>query len=103
MLTVEDYRAVHGLLAPLVKSELDGLSPRAATLYRALVKLDEAVTRRDAAKLLGWGYNTAKRAIQELIAHELVQVIEKDMPRLYQLADDSLASTAYGLTDPAEL
>jgi predicted ArsR family transcriptional regulator len=67
------------------------------------VKVDEPVSRRDAAKLLGWGYNTAKRALVELLAHELVQVVDKNMPRLYQVADDSLAATTYGLTNPSDL
>lgn len=101
--TCEDYAEIHRLLSPAVESELEGLSPRAARLYRALADKGAALTRRDAAKLLGWGYNTAKRALAELQAHELVRMTSKDMPRLYQLVPDSGLAKGARLTDPKKL
>jgi hypothetical protein len=99
----EDYAAIHALLSPAVEAELEGLSPRAARLYRALAAKDEPVSRREAAKLLGWGYNTAKRALAELQAHELVRVTSREMPRLYQLVPDSGLAKGARLTNPKKL
>jgi hypothetical protein len=101
--TAADYAAIHALLSPAVEGELEGLSPRAARLYRALAEKDEAVSRREAAKLLGWGYNTAKRALHELQAHELVRETSREMPRLYQLVPDSGLAKGARLTNPKKL
>lgn len=102
--TVEDYRVVHGLLAPLVGAELDGLSARASALFRALAKHEGGpVTRREAAALLGWGYNTAKRAMGELTSHELLRTVQTGMPRRYELVDGSLAAGSFALADPDDL
>jgi DNA primase len=101
--TREDYAAIHALLSPQVEAELEGLSPRAARLYRILAEKDEPLSRRDAAKRLGWGYNTAKRALEELQAHELVRVASRDMPRLYQLVPDSGLAKGARLTNPKKV
>ncbi|MBI3726283.1 hypothetical protein HY251_20350 [bacterium] len=99
-----DYKSVFELLRPLVDQELDGLSPRAGTLYRALVKQGAATfTTREAAALQGWGYNTAKRALAELRAHELLRLAESETPRRYALLDGSLLGNSAALTDPSEL
>lgn len=98
-----DYAAVHALLRPTVEVALDGLSPRAARLYRWLVDQGAArPTRRDAAAGLGWGYNTAKRAFEELLAQELVGVVDRGPPATYRVLDRTLLGGA-GLVDPGDV
>ncbi|MBI3725135.1 hypothetical protein HY251_14475 [bacterium] len=99
--TLDDYRIIYGLLRPLVDQELDGLSPRASTLFRSLLDAP-SFTRREAAAHLSWGYNTVKRALAELLAQELVKVTEHETPKRYALLDGSLASAA-ALKSPEEL
>lgn len=72
---LDDYRAAYELLAPSVAGEIEGLSPRAAALYRAMAAAPAApLTKREAAGKLGWSYPTAHRATVELLAQELVRV-----------------------------
>ena len=98
--TPADYQVVHGLLAPSLEEDVGELSPRAARLYRALV-LKEAgpLTRREAAGLLDGSYNTAKRALEELVAHELVAQAEAGPPRRYRVLDESAIGPVGGLLD----
>jgi hypothetical protein len=104
--TVADYAVIYDLLKPVVESELDGLSPKAATLYRKLTveKTEKGITRREVAKLLGSeSYMTAKRAVSELVAHELLREVGKTRPRRYQILDRSLLGGGTTLTPPETL
>jgi hypothetical protein len=102
--TVQDYEVVFELLRPLVDDELDGLSPRAAQLYRDLVEegIGEGITRREVAARFGWPYMTATRALAELVAQELLTLHASKQPRRYQLLDASMKTTAR-LTPPEKL
>lgn len=98
-----DYAAVHGLLKPTVEQSMDGLSDRAARLYRWLVEAGNAANRRGIAAALGWSYNTAKRALDELVAQELVAVAEAGPPATYRVLDRSLLGGGAELLDPVAL
>ncbi len=100
-----DYAAIHALLQPVVAHQLDGLSPRAARLYHHLVSNADPCerTRRDFADELSWGYNTAKRALAELLDQELVKVTETGPPARYRLLDRSLLGAATDLLPPSDL
>ncbi len=100
--TPEDYRVVHGLLARVVDQERDGLSPRAARLNTLMVEHGSG-TRRDFATLLGWSYNTARRALDELLDQELAAVADHGPPRCYRLLGDDVLGTSGGLLDPEAL
>lgn len=102
--TVADYAAVHGLIQRLVAGHLDGLSPRAARLYRRLAAGEPPhITRREAAALLGTSYMTAARVLDELLAQELVREVAKEKPRRYRVIDTSLLGPGVTLTPPEEL
>ena len=102
--TLDDYRVVHAILAPLVENELDGLSPRASKTYRALSKCQGgSFSRHEASTLMSSSYNTTKRALEELIEHELLRVADHGMPRRYELVTTLLASAGFTLTDPNKL
>lgn len=101
--TGADYGAVHALLKPSIEHAVDGLSDRAARLYRWLVAQGLAVSRRQIAAALAWSYNTTKRALAELTAQELVGVVEAGPPATYRVLDKSLLGAGAALVDPAEL
>ena len=99
-----DYRAVYALVAPQVAGELEGLSPRAARAYRRLAEEGGALSRRELAAREGWGYNTARRALRELVAHELAVVSDPGPPARYRLLGGALLGGAGGgLLDPDAL
>src|SRR5690606_20242813 len=99
-----DYAAIHALLEPGLTRDLDGLSPRAVRLYRALAATKAgALTRREAAALLDGSYNTAKRALGELLDQELVALADRGPPARYRLLDGSVLGAAGELLDPAAL
>lgn len=101
---VDDYRAVHGLVHDLVTNDLEGLSPRAGALYRVLASGERPhVTRREAAALLATSYMSAKRALDELVAQELLQATGREHPRRYRLVDTSLLGPGASLTSPDAL
>jgi hypothetical protein len=102
--TLDDYRAVFDLYAPLVEAEFEDLSTRAAALYRALTKTKStgAISRRDAAGLMSWSYTTTRRALDELLAHELLKLADNESPKRYRVLDVP-AAEASGLTPPDEL
>lgn len=104
---VDDYRAVYELYWPLIEGQVEDLSPRAAALYRALARREGStpVARREAAALLGWTYTTTRRALDELMAHELVKLVEGDAPRRYRVLDAAAAAPAgvTGLVHPDSL
>jgi energy-coupling factor transporter ATP-binding protein EcfA2 len=101
--TVGDYAAIHALLAPSAAAEVAGLSPRAARAYRLLAAERGALTRRELAGREGWGYNTAKRALAELLSQELARVTEPGPPARYRLLDRSVLEAAGELLAPREL
>lgn len=118
--TVNDYSAVHTLLAPEIARELDGLSPRATRAYRLLARKptpdaepsapspDAGLggtgwTRRELGDHLGWGYNTAKRALTDLLAHELVVEADKGPPTRYRVLDTRALVYPDELVPPAHL
>jgi len=100
--TLEDYRAVFALFAPLVEAELEDLSPRASAVYRVLSKRrKESLTRRELAQCLGWSYTTTRRALDELVSHELATLdADEDSVRRYRILDDVPLGTATGLRAP---
>ena len=59
--------------------------------------------RRQIAASVAWSYNTAKRALAELIAQELVAAVEAGPPATYCVLDKSLLGAGAALIDPAEL
>ena len=99
---VADYAAIHRLLVEVMEHTEDGLSPRAARVYRLLADSGEPLTRREIAERVGWNYMTSVRALEELVAQELVAVTERVPPRRYQLLGAPRMSSA-GLTAPAAL
>ncbi|MCA8920658.1 MAG: hypothetical protein KDD82_02545, partial [Planctomycetes bacterium] len=101
--THEDYAAVYALLAPRVAGEVEGLSARAERAYRTLAAESGAKTRRELSALLGWGYNTAKRALAELEAQELVARSDSGPPVRYRLLDRSLLEAGESLVSPVAL
>ena len=100
--TASDYGAVHALIQPLLALALDGLSPRAAEVYRHLSQESRA-TRREVADALGRSYNTVKRALAELAEQELVVVADAGPPVAYRVLDASVLGTAGELLSPEEL
>ncbi len=76
-----DYQVVQGLLQPVI----DGITPRAARAYRLLLEHGEPVDRRFVAEREGWAYNTAKKALAELVEQELVAVTRRGPPALYRV------------------
>jgi hypothetical protein len=83
---------------------VDGLSPRAARLYRALLETGASpINRRQAAALLDGSYNTAKRALAELVAQELLRVVDRGPPAQYALLDCGGIGAPGGLLAPAAL
>lgn len=101
---VKDYAAVHALLRARVEESREGLSPRAARLHGWLVTSSAGrATRREIALALGWGYNTAKRALEELLAQELCALADKGPPAAYRLLERALPGSGAELVDPASL
>lgn len=103
--TVDDYRAVFALVWPTLEAEIEDLSPRGTALYRTLARREgrAPVGRREAAALLGWSYTTTRRALDELVSHELAKLVEGDAPRRYRLLDGAALPTVGGLTHPDEV
>ncbi len=101
--TVADYSAVHALLRGTVEGAVDGLSDRAARLYRWLVEQGDKANRREIAAALAWSYNTARRALDELVAQELAVVADAGPPATYRVLDRSLLGGGSALADPAAL
>jgi hypothetical protein len=101
--TAQDYRAVHGLLRPLVEHAADGLSPRATRAYQAFLTAKCPVSRRDLAAKLSVAYNTAKAVIDELIGQELLAVVDRGPPARYRVIERGLALLGTGLLDPDDL
>ncbi|MEZ6184138.1 MAG: hypothetical protein R3F62_03895 [Planctomycetota bacterium] len=101
--TPEDYRVVYRLLQPVLRHSLDGLSPRAGRVYALLSEAEGALTRRAIAERCGWNYMTSVRALDELVAQELVVVSKPQPPREYSLVDRGLTFDARGLTRPDAL
>lgn len=102
--TIEDYATVHRLILPLTVQGLDDLSPRAARVYRRLLdRTAGPVTRRQVATDVGVSYNGAKRGLDELLAQEVVAVVEPGPPTTYRLIDRSIIGSGVDLLDPADL
>lgn len=101
--TVDDYAAVHALLAPLVEREVEGLSDRAARTHALLVETGAPLTKREIATAAGWSYHTADRAIDELIEQELVMVERRRPPRSYRLVGETPLGGPTPLTPPEAL
>ncbi len=101
--TPADYRAVHDLLRPLVEQHLDGLSPRAGRAYRLLLAAEAPLTRREVATRAGWHYMTAARAVEDLLAQELVRAVDGSTPRRYRPAGGQVLGEAAALTPPGEV
>jgi len=97
--TPADYAAVYALLAAQVARDLTGLSPRAERVYRLLVEGDRPRTRREVAAAMGWAYNTAKKALGELVDQELV-VADAGPPARYRILDASVVAPARELVPP---
>jgi hypothetical protein len=101
---VDDYRVIYELLRPSVDEAIEGLSPRATALYRALLDRErDPFSRREVADLLGWSYMTTKRTIDELLGNELVAVTDRDYVRSYVVVETSVVSNVGSLTSPAEI
>lgn len=101
--TLADYEAVHRLLTAVLEQGQDGLSPRAARVYKLLADAQEPLTRRELAERIGWNYMTSVRALDELVAQELVAVVEKEPPRRYQLLGAPRLLPGAAITPPAAL
>ena len=101
--TLADYEAVHRLLTATLEQSQDGLSPRAARVYKLLAEAQEPLTRRELAEAIGWNYMTSVRALDELVAQELVAVVEREPPRRYQLLGAPRLVPAVGITPPDAL
>lgn len=102
--TVADYAAVHALVQPVFDQAAHDLSPRAARAYRWLVDHGEPADRREIASALGWAYNTAKKALTELVNQELVREVEAGPPARYRpLGGRTVLGHASELTAPEEL
>lgn len=101
--TVADYRVIFQLVRRTVSAELDGLSSRAALLYRRLAESScTHVTTREAMALLGSSYMSASRAIHELETQELLAA-GRGKPRPYRVIDKSLLASVAALTPPEAL
>lgn len=102
--TVDDYRVAYSIFAPLVEAEFEDLSMRAAHVYRLLKKNHAEVSfkRRDVIALTSWPFTTARRAIDELVTHELVRLVRKKAPITYRVVDVPLTEST-GLTHPDEV
>lgn len=98
-----DYTAVHALVRPALAHALDGLSPRAARAHRWLEDLGAPADRRQVADALGWVYNTAKKALAELEAQELVRVVEPGPPARYRPIGRTVLGAGAELTAPDAL
>lgn len=101
--SLADYDAVHRLLAAVLEQSQDGLSPRAARVYRLMADAEEPLTRREIADRIGWNYMTSVRALDELVAQELVAVVEKQAPRRYELLGAPRLLSTADLTSPYAL
>lgn len=100
--TPADYAAVHRLVTTALRVELQGLSSRAARAYAALAERP-AQTRRELAVSQGWAYNTAKKALAELLDQELARRTNETAPARYALVDRALLGGPGALLDPCEL
>lgn len=101
--TLADYEAVHRLLTAILEQSQDGLSPRAARVYKLLAEAGGPLTRRELAERIGWNYMTSVRALDELVAQELVAVVDKEPPRRYQLLGAPRLLPGPSITPPAAL
>lgn len=101
--TDADYAAVHALLQPVAHAPgHEDLSPRAARAHAWLLARQEPVDRQGLACALGWSYNTAKKALAELLEHELVRRVEAGPPARYR-ALGARVSAPLSLTPPRAL
>ena len=102
--TVADYAAIHALVEGSLAPRVEGLSARAADLYRHLAEDGEPVNRREVMAAVGTSYMTAKRLLEELIGQELVRRVPgDDWPRRYKIIDRSLVGVGATLTLPEAL
>ncbi|MGE0706918.1 MAG: hypothetical protein AB7N76_02995 [Planctomycetota bacterium] len=97
-----DYAAVYRLLAPLLADERADLSPRAADAYRWLCGAGRG-TRRELQAALGCSYNTAKRALGELVSQELCARADAGPPAVWRVLDLSLVGAGAELVPPDAL
>ncbi|MEZ6189483.1 MAG: hypothetical protein R3F62_31345 [Planctomycetota bacterium] len=101
--TPADYAAVYQLVRAAVRVDLECLSPKAASAYRLLAEAGRPLSRRGLAGESGWSYNTAKKALGELVGQELARKLGAGSPARYALVDRSLLGGSSELLDPAEL
>jgi DNA primase len=102
--TVADYRVVYDLVKTNVEEEVEGLSPRAATLYRSLLERGEdPFSRREVAEAIGWSYMTTTRALEELVANELAAVTDREYVRSYVVLQSSIFGNGSSLKRPNEI
>ncbi len=102
--TARDYEAAFRLVFPLVEAELEDLSPRASAVYRELARRKHPVTRREIANQLGWPYTTTRRALDELVAHELASSAEDEEGlRRYSLLDTVTVGAGSELREPSAI
>ncbi len=78
----EDYAVVHALLAPTLAAP--DLSGRASQAVALLSERAEPLDRRSVASALGWSYNTAKKALAELVSLELATLTDAGPPARYR-------------------
>ena len=97
-----DYAAVHALVRGDLARDGAGLSARAERAARALEPAGR-LSRRELAAALGWSYNTAKRALAELLSVELAARCEAGPPARYRLLGGGLLGADAELLDPALL
>ena len=99
-----DYAAVHALLQPLsAHAQGEDLSPRAARALGWLFARGEPADRREVASALGWSYNTAKKALEELLAQELLRRVDPGPPARYRPLDAPALLAPTALTPPDAL
>lgn len=101
--TPADYAAVHQLVRAAVRVDLECLSPKAAQAYRLLAQGGRPLSRRELAGQGGWAYNTAKKALDELVSQELARKLGAGSPARYALVDRTLLGGSNELLDPTEL
>src|SRR5690606_25007882 len=63
----------------------------------------DGLTRRELAEEVGWNYMTSVRALDELVAQELAQVVVVCPPRRYRLLSAASLALGVSLTAPAAL
>jgi DNA-binding transcriptional regulator YhcF (GntR family) len=71
--------------ADTVDEELAALSPRGRCALELLSAEGRALTRREVATRARWAYNTAKRALAELVKQGLLVVVDTGPPARYEV------------------